>query len=37
LQLALDMIEADNLPAQIYFGSNNATVCLTQKGAAKKI
>ena len=37
LQLALDMIEADNLPAQIYFGSNDATVCLTMKGTVRKV
>ncbi|MDR2590816.1 MAG: DUF3990 domain-containing protein [Oscillospiraceae bacterium] len=37
LKLALDMIEAENLPEQIYFGSNQATSCLTQKGAAKRV
>ena len=38
LQLALDMIEAENLPAQIYFGSNEAaTVCLTQKGTVRLV
>jgi len=37
LKLALDMIEADNLPSQIYFGSNEATVCLTQKGTARNV
>jgi hypothetical protein len=37
LKLALDMIEAENLPAQIYFGSNSATTCLTQKGTVRKV
>jgi len=37
LTLALDMIEAENLPSQIYFGSNEATVCLTQKGSVRKV
>jgi len=37
LQLALEMIEAENLPAQIYFGSNAATACLTQKGSVRKL
>ena len=37
LNFALEMIEAENLPEQIYFGSNKATVCLTQKGSARKL
>ena len=37
LKLALDMIEAEKLPAQIYFGSNNAACCLTQKGTVRKV
>jgi len=37
LRLALEMIEADNLPEQIYFGSNKATVCLTKKGSVKRV
>jgi len=37
LRLALDMIESEKLPAQIYFGSNDATQCLTQKGTVKRI
>ena len=37
LQIALDMIEAESLPAQIYFGTNDATVCLTQKGTVRKV
>ena len=37
LQTVLDMIESEKLPVQIYFGSNDATVCLKQKGAARKV
>jgi len=37
LQLALDMIEADNLPEQIYFGTNKSTVCLIQKGNVRTV
>jgi hypothetical protein len=37
VQLALDLIEAENLPEQIYFGSNDATACLKQKGTVQKI
>jgi hypothetical protein len=37
LTLALDMIEAENLPSQIYFGTNEATECLAQKGAVRKV
>jgi len=37
LMLALDMIEAENLPSQIYFGSNEATSCLSQKGSVRKV
>ena len=37
LQLALDLIESNNLPAQICFSANAATLCLTQKGTARKL
>ena len=37
LMLALEMIEAENLPSQIYFGTNKATACLTQKGAVRRL
>jgi len=37
LRTALDMIESENLPAQIYFGSNRATACLEQKGTVRKV
>ena len=37
LQIALEMIESENLPVQIYFGSNAATECLLQKGIARKV
>ena len=35
--IALEMIEAENLPEQIYFGSNSSLACLTQKGTVRKI
>jgi len=37
LQIALEMIESENLPAQICFGSNRAIACLEQKGAVRKV
>ena len=37
VQIALEMVEAENLPVQIYFGSNAATACLRQKGSARKV
>jgi hypothetical protein len=37
LTIALEMIEAENLPPQIYFGSNSAIDCLKQKGAVRKV
>jgi len=37
LTVALDMIEAENLPSQVYFGTNEATVSLAQKGAVRKV
>jgi hypothetical protein len=37
IAIALEMIEADKLPAQIYFSTNEATSILSQKGAAKRV
>ena len=37
LAIALEMIEAENLPYQIYFGTNIAIDCLAQRGKAKKV
>ena len=37
VEIALELVEAENLPAQIYFGSNDATVCLVQKGTVRKV
>ena len=37
LTIALEMIEAENLPIQICFSSNSATACLTQKGTVRKV
>ena len=37
MTIALELIEAVNLPFQIYFGSNDSTVCLVQKGSARKV
>lgn len=37
LRTALEMIESENLPAQICFSTNTATVCLEKKGTARKV
>jgi len=37
ITIALEMIEAENLPEQIYFGLNCALVSLSQKGSVRKI
>ena len=37
LRTALDLIEAENLPVQIYFGSNSSIICLKQKGTERRV
>ena len=37
LRTALDLIEAENLPVQIYFGSNSSIICLKQKGTVRRV
>jgi hypothetical protein len=37
LETALRLIEADKLPSQIYFGTDNATVCLERDGKVEQL